>query len=117
MRIYFGGSKPYFLASKLGFIESTKEDCDWMLYTVSPRRRKDFHLLAEIAECIDMTYKYPQKVIIFTPSIDMDDACHDIFFDIPQIVTVSKIGDIVSANGGQWFVSLDDMVQFFKELT
>lgn len=115
MRIYFGGIKPYFLASKLDFIESTKEECDWLLYTASPRRRKDFRLISEIAECIDMTHKQPVKVIFLSIPVDMDDACYDIFFDIPQTITMSKVGDIVSANGGQWFVSLDDMVQFLKE--
>lgn len=115
MRIYFGGIKPYFLASKLDFTESPKDDCDWLLYTVTPRRKKDFRLLAEIAECVDMAHKQPDKVIFLSLPIDMDEACYDIFFDIPQTMTMSKIGDIVSANGGHWFISLDDMVQFLKE--
>jgi len=114
MRIYFGGTKPYLLASKLDFTESPKEDCEWLLYTASPRRKKDFRLLAEIAECVDMVHKCPKKVIFLSLPVDMDAACYDIFFDIPQTMTMSKIGDIVIANGGQWFVSLDDVVRFLR---
>jgi hypothetical protein len=86
-----------------------------MLYTATPRRKKDFRLLAEIAECVNMTHKCPKKVIFLSLPVDIDAACYDIFFDIPQTMTMSKIGDIVIANGGQWFVSLDDMVNFLKE--
>lgn len=89
-----------------------KKIADFQLFVITPRMTGVF----SIAEAVDCSNKYPEKTIFCTLAEDIiptrgKDADHKVF-DEGQLKSLNKVSEMIKANGGESFDSLDQVVSY-----
>lgn len=82
-----------------------REECDYCLYVITPKMKGTY----SIAEVIDDSNKRPNKTIFCFVNKDGKDE-----FDKEQIKSLDKVGVMVENNGGQYFKSLNEVVEYLN---
>ncbi len=83
-----------------------RDTCDYCLYVITPRMEGFY----SIAEVVDDSNKRPTKTIFC-----MLDAEETTAFRPFQIKSLTAVGKMVELNGGKWFTSLDQVVDFLNK--
>ena len=83
-----------------------RENCDYCLYVITPKMTGVY----SIAEVIDDSNKRPQKTLYCMLVKD-----EKLEFSPVQTKSLRAVGRMVENNGGQWFESLDDLVEFLNK--
>lgn len=87
-------------------IEKQKRlEADFALYVISPKMTGVY----SIAEIVDDSNKRPDKTIFCFLKKDGNSS-----FDKGQIKSLESVGAMVSANGGKWVKSLDEVVTYIN---
>jgi hypothetical protein len=83
-----------------------REICDFCLYVITPKMTGVY----SIAEVIDDSNKRPEKTIFcFIP------ADGDLGFEPFQIKSLNAVGKMVANNGGQFFTTLGETIEFLNK--
>ena len=82
-----------------------REDCDICLYVITPEMTGVY----SIAEVVDDSNKRPDKTVFCFLN-----KYNDKSFDKGQLKSLSKVGKMISNNGGKSFDSFKDLKEFFK---
>lgn len=92
-----------------------REICDYCLYTITPRMLGVY----SIAEVVDDSNKRPDKTILCV--LKEDDRFPDDEIDAPtlmfshgQMKSLDKVGVMVENNGGKYFKSLEEVVNYLN---
>lgn len=83
-----------------------RDTCDYCLYVITPRMEGFY----SIAEVVDDSNKRPGKTIFC-----MLDTEETTTFRPFQIKSLTAVGKMVELNGGKWFTSLDQVVEFLNK--
>lgn len=83
-----------------------RENCDYCLYVITPKMTGVY----SIAEVIDDSNKRPQKTLYCMLVKD-----EKLEFSPVQTKSLRAVGRMVENNGGKWFESLDDLVEFLNK--
>ena len=85
-----------------------RESCDLVLYCITP----DIRGVYSIAEVIDDSNKRPKKTLYF-----FFDETEDKKYPLKGMdFSLKEVGQMVRRNGGTWFDTYEDMVEYFKTL-
>lgn len=87
--------------------------CDFCLYTITPRMKGVY----SIAEVIDDSNKRPKKTLFCVSKYDKDDNGKLISFDEQELNSLNEVGHMVERNGGKYFTSLQEIIDFLDEET
>ena len=82
-----------------------RKECDYCLYVITPKMTGVY----SIAEVIDDSNKRPEKTVFCFLEKDGEKS-----FDEFQLKSLKQVGKMVQENGGKWFSSLEDVVQFLN---
>lgn len=82
-----------------------REHCDFCAYVITPKMTGVY----SIAEVVDDSNKRPEKTLLCILKREGQDA-----FDPAQINSLERVGQMVENNGGRWFRSLDEMIDFLN---
>jgi hypothetical protein len=83
-----------------------RENCDYCLYVITPKMTGVY----SIAEVIDDSNKRPKKTIFCFINKDGKNE-----FDDTQIKSLDKVGVMVETNGGKYFKSLGDTINYINK--
>ena len=83
-----------------------RENCDYCLYVITPKMSGVY----SIAEVIDDSNKRPKKTIFCFVNKDGKNE-----FDDTQIKSLDKVGVMVETNGGKYFKSLGDTINYINK--
>lgn len=84
-----------------------RNNCDYCLYVITPKQT-GFYSFAEV---IDDSNKRPGKTIYCFLEIDENNE-----FTIHQIKSLKAIGKMVVSNGGKWFNTFNELIDFINNL-
>ena len=92
-----------------------REECDFCLYVITPLMTGVY----SIAEVIDDSNKRPNKTIFCFVNTDFVNANNEYgvlkkTFDYGQIKSLDQVGKMVERNGGKYFRSLLDVVNYLN---
>lgn len=82
-----------------------RQECDFCLYLITPRM-KGFYSIAEV---VDDSNKRPERTLFCVLEED-----GELRFDAVQKKSLTAVGKMVTINGGRWFRSMDEVVQFLN---
>lgn len=82
-----------------------RKKCDFCLYVVSPQL-KGFYSIAEV---VDDSNKQPEKTVFCIMESDGEKQ-----FSEFQIRSLTAVGKMVAANGGQWLKNMDEVVEYLN---
>ena len=82
-----------------------REHCDYCLYVITPMMKNFF----PIPEVVDDSNRRPDKTLYCYLSEDEGKA-----FTPHQIKSLQAVGKMINTNGGIWFKSFDDVVEFLN---
>lgn len=83
-----------------------RELCDYCLYVITPKMEGVY----SIAEVVEDSIKRPKKTIFCYLEKDEKDT-----FFISQIKSLNAVGEMVERNGGKWFKTLDDVINYLNK--
>jgi len=86
-----------------------REECDFCLYVITPRMEGVY----SIAEVIDDSNKRPEKTIFCFIEKDID-TYSSYAFGKGQIKSLTAVGKMVEKNGGKWFKTLDECIEYLN---
>jgi hypothetical protein len=79
--------------------DSQKALCDLHLYVLTPKM-KDIY---SIAEMVESSLKQPKNTAFCFLATDGEDS-----FDVEQMRSINKVGELLARNGAEWASTLDD---------
>ena len=82
-----------------------RKNCDYVLYVITPKMEGVY----SIAEVVDDSNKRPNKTIFAYTLEDGDKT-----FTKHQIKSLDMVGNMVKENGGKWFKTLDEVVEYLN---
>lgn len=83
-----------------------REECDFCLYCITPKMTGVY----SIAEIIDDSNKRPEKTIFIFKIKDGN--THE--FKQGQIKSLIRVGEMVESNGGKWFKTTVDAIEYLN---
>lgn len=92
---------------------SERENCDYCLYVITPLMKGVY----SIAEVVDDSCHRPEKVIFCFRTEDIDSNGKKCVFDEFQLKSLNMVGKMIEKNGGKWYKSIDEILQYFYELS
>lgn len=85
-------------------------DCDFCLYVITPKMKGVY----SIAEAVDDSNKRPEKIVFCVLEQELD-TVDPLRFDEGQLRSLHAVGAMISKNGGKYFKSLPDVVNYLNE--
>ena len=82
-----------------------REDCDYCLYTITPKMAGVF----SIAEVIQDSNKRPEKTVFCLIAADGDEVFSD-----SQWKSLNQVGQMVKRNGGKFFTNLKQALEYLN---
>ena len=82
-----------------------RKTCDYCLYVITPKMTGFY----SIAEVVDDSNRRPDKTIYCL--LNNDDGT---VFTPHQIKSLKAVGKMVVKNGGKWFETIDDIIEFLN---
>ena len=82
-----------------------RKECDYCLYVITPRMIGTY----SIAEAVDDSNKRPEKTIFCYVPVDVL-----LKFNKSQEKSLDKVGEMIENNGGKWFTTLDDVIDYLN---
>ena len=83
-----------------------RKDSDYCLYVITPKMTGVY----SIAEVVDDSNKRPNKTLFHFTTTDEDSV-----FDSHQIKSLKAVGKMIVANGGNWFETMDELIDFLNK--
>ena len=99
-----------------------RQECDYCLYTISPEMTGVY----SIAEVVDDSNKKPNKTIfcVLSEAVSYGEVYPDrlpyefpgakVNFSIGEMKSLNQVGEMVKRNGGHYFRSLEEVVEFLN---
>lgn len=88
-----------------------REECDYCLYVITPRMTGVY----SIAEVVDDSNKRPEKTIFcYLEKDERPGEAMSPFFDNHQLKSLKMVGTMVVANGGEGFLTLEEVAEFLN---
>lgn len=82
-----------------------REDCDFCLYVITPKMQGVY----SIAEVVDDSNKRPEKAIFCYLDTDEKES-----FSVGQAKSLNAVGKMVEKNGGKWFKTTEECIEFLN---
>ena len=82
-----------------------REDCDYCLYVLTPKMTGVY----AVAEVVDDSNKRPEKTIFCIIVKDDEEE-----FSNFQVKSLIAVGKMVRKNGGRWYASMGEVIQFLN---
>lgn len=82
-----------------------RENCDFCLYVITPKMTGFY----SIAEVVDDSNKRPDKTMFCLIPIDGGET-----FSGFQIKSLQAVGKMVERNGGKWFKTINEIIEFLN---
>ena len=86
--------------------ESQKDDCDYILYVVSPETQAVTPVVKAVN---DSNFNTEKTIFCFLEEDESDKT-----FTSHQVKSLIATGKMIARNGGKWFTSIDETIRFLS---